>query len=49
MNKLTLSNLLEEANNNISLLQDAIDVDCKKVMRKNRLKMEKVSYIIYSY
>ena len=38
MNKLAISNLLEEANNNISILQDAIDLDMQKGDEDKRIK-----------
>lgn len=38
MNKLTLSNLLDEANNNISILQDAIDLDMQAGNEEKRIK-----------
>lgn len=38
MNKLTISNLLEEANNNISMLQDAIDLDMQEGNEEERIK-----------
>ena len=38
MNKLTISNLLEEANNNISMLQDAIDLDMQEGNEEKRIK-----------
>ena len=38
MNKLTLSNLLNEANNNISILQDAIDLDMRAGNEEERIK-----------
>ena len=49
MNKLALSNLSEEANNNISILQDAIDLDMQKGDEEEQIKIEKVPYIIDSY
>ena len=38
MNKLTLSNLLDEANNNISILQDAIDLDMQEGNEEKLIK-----------
>lgn len=38
MNKLTLSNLLDEANNKISILQDAIDLDMQADNEEERIK-----------
>ena len=38
MNKLAISSLLEEANNNISILQDAIDLDMQKGDEDKRIK-----------
>lgn len=38
MNKLAISNLLEEANNNISMLQDAIDLDMREGNEEERIK-----------
>ena len=38
MNKLTLSNLLNEANNNILILQDAIDLDMQAGNEEKRIK-----------
>ena len=38
MNKLTLSNLLDEANNNISILQDAIDLNMQEGNEEERIK-----------
>ena len=38
MNKLALSNLLEEANNNISILQDAIDLDMQAGNEEEQIK-----------
>ena len=38
MNKLAISNLLEEANNNISMLQDAIDLDMQIGDEDERIK-----------
>ncbi len=38
MNKLALSNLLEEANNNISILQDAIDLDMQASNEAEQIK-----------
>ena len=49
MNKLILSNLLEETNNNILILQDAIDLDMQKGDEEEQIKIEKVPYIIDWY
>ena len=49
MNKLILSNLLEETNNNILILQDAIDLDMQKGDEEEEIKIEKVPYIIDWY
>lgn len=38
MNKLALSNLLEEANNNISIQQDAIDLDMQAGNEAEQIK-----------
>ena len=38
MNKLALSDLLDEANNNISILQDAIDLDMQAGNEEERIK-----------
>ena len=38
MNKLAISSLLEEANNNISMLQDAIDLDMQEGNEEERIK-----------
>ena len=38
MNKLALSNLLEEINNNISILQDAIDLDMQAGNEEEQIK-----------
>ena len=38
MNKLAISNLLGEANNNISMLQDAIDLDMQEGNEEERIK-----------
>lgn len=38
MNKLAISSLLEEANNNISMLQDAIDLDMREGNEEERIK-----------
>ena len=37
------------SNNNISLLQDAIDLDMQKGDEEEQIKIEKVPYIIDSY
>ena len=38
MNKLAISSLLEEANNNISMLQDDIDLDMQEGNEEERIK-----------
>ena len=48
MNKLALSNLSEEANNNISILQDAIDLDMQAGNEAEQIKEWKKYRILLS-